>query len=596
MIIVSTKTKKQYEFLPTRNGENQRACPECNDDRIHKGKKSFSYNTIKNVGYCQNCDTTFVEMKNEYKQEKSYKLPEPLPETKQYSEKMAAWFMNRGLWESTMKQFKIVEHEHFFPQIGKKRNAICLPYYRDGVLVNVKYRDSEKNFALESGAELIPFNLDAIKSVKQIIITEGEFDCMAIYQAGLHNVISVPNGATKSNVNLQWLDNTIDYFDGLEQIILATDKDVAGINLRTHLAARLGVEICMKVEFGDCKDANEYLVKYGEDALKQVIANAEPFPIEGAFTVVDVENELDNIFEHGLQKGYTINLEKFDDLMSFELGRLYTITGIPSHGKSKFVDFVLARLNLLYGLKPALFSPETYPIQLHISAYSELFSGKKFGKQTMPIEDYVETKKHINENFYWIMPEDNFTIDNILSKARQLVFRKGIQVLVIDPYNKIEHQMERGQNETQYISKFLDTLTNFAHKNNVMVFLVAHPRKMQKLQQNGLFEVPSLYDINGSANFYNKTDFGITVYRDMLNDCVQVHINKVKFRHLGELGVYECKYNFNNNRFSSYSAETQVVNYDNSNWLTDGLNKSNKMQPNRDFFWTSEKEDNSVPF
>ena len=163
-----------------------------------------------------------------------------------------------------------------------------------------------------------------------MIITEGEFDCMVISQVGFSNVISVPNGASTGNNNLSWLDNCIEYFDEVERIILATDKDNPGINLRTQLSARLGVERCMKVEFGDCKDANEVLQLHGADALKDIINAAEPFPIDGAFTVVDVEDELNNIYLNGLKRGYTIDMPDFDKLMSFELGRLYIGTGIPT--------------------------------------------------------------------------------------------------------------------------------------------------------------------------------------------------------------------------------------------------------------------------
>ena len=116
--------------------------------------------------------------------------------------------MNRGIFESTMKNFGISEGEHYFAVVGKTRNAIMFPYFRDKKLVNVKYRDGEKNFTLTSGAELIPFNLDSIKGCKEVIITEGEgFDCMVISQVGFNNVISVPNGASTGNNNLSWLDN-----------------------------------------------------------------------------------------------------------------------------------------------------------------------------------------------------------------------------------------------------------------------------------------------------------------------------------------------------------------------------------------------------
>lgn len=574
--IIDTKTKKVYDIDFKRSGQNKLRCPACDESNSDKREKSFSWNEINGVGHCfrPSCDARFVKLdENRIMEKKAYKEPEPIPENKAYSQKLAAYFMSRGLFESTMKRFNIAEGEHFFPVVNGKRNAIMFPYYRDKKLVNVKYRDGEKNFMLAGGAELIPFNLDNIKDKKEIIITEGEFDCMAVEQVGFAHVVSVPNGASLGNNRMDWLDNSIEFFEQAERIIIATDKDSAGINLRTQLSARLGIERCYKVEFGDCKDANEVLVKYGSDELKSIIKTAEQFPIEGAFTLIDIENELDYLYENGLQKGYTINMPDFDDLMSFELGRFHVITGIPSHGKSKVVDFIITRLNILHGMKVAIFSPETFPIELHVAAITELLVGKKFGKETMSSGEYSIAKNYINDNFSWIMPDDGFLVDNILSKARQLILRRGVQIIIIDPYNKLEHQVERGENETQYISRLLDKLINFAHKNNVMFFLVAHPTKMKRKDDNK-YEVPTLYDINGSANFYNKTDFGLSIYRDFDGNFITAYVNKVKFKHLGQTGACNLRYNLENNRFSQFSNDNGVTQYDNTNWITEGIKKT----------------------
>jgi len=175
-----------------------------------------------------------------------------------------------------------------------------------------------------------------------------------------------------------------------------------------------------------------------------------------------------------------------------------------------------------------------------------------------------------------------------------LVKQHGVKILVIDPYNKLEHQHDSRMSETQYISKFLDKLTNFAKFNNVLVCLVAHPRKMEA------GKVPSLYDINGSANFYNKTDYGITIDRNrgedgaMINKA-DIHIQKVKFKHLGQQGLIEMNYNYNNGRFEDINETVDV--WDNKNWMdkTEDIKEINKttqgIEPDFDF---SEKEE--MPF
>jgi twinkle protein len=120
-----------------------------------------------------------------------------------------------------------------------------------------------------------------------------------------------------------------------------------------------------------------------------------------------------------------------------------------------------------------------------------------------------------------------------------------------------------------------------------MVILVAHPTKMKK--ENGKYEVPNLYDISGSANFYNKTDFGLTVYRDMVEEVIKVYIQKVKFKHLGEIGYCTWKYNINNGRFAIYDGYN--VAWDNTSYFNRSEKPVKETQIN--FY---EKEDKECPF
>ena len=127
----------------------------------------------------------------------------------------------------------------------------------------------------------------------------------------------------------------------------------------------------------------------------------------------------------------------------------------------------------------------------------------------------------------------------------------------------LEHQFQGS--ETQYISQFLDKITSFAKRNNVAIHLVAHPRKMGK-DQNGGYEVPNLYDINGSANFFNKTDFGICVYRMPDSSISEIHIQKVKFKHMGTPGMVQFMWNKDNGRYAYFDGkDVYSVNHDCAN-------------------------------
>lgn len=116
-------------------------------------------------------------------------------------------------------------------------------------------------------------------------------------------------------------------------------------------------------------------------------------------------------------------------------------------------------------------------------------------------EEFARVVDYLSQRVWHILPDGDFTLGNVLSKARELVHRHGIRVFVIDPYNYINHQIPAGMTETGYIGSFMNSLARFARLNSCLVILVAHPRKMNKQYGTQKTEVPTMYDINGSVTF-----------------------------------------------------------------------------------------------
>lgn len=556
-------------------------CPQCREQRHDKRDKSLSVNLATGVFKCHYCgfSGSAVEHSEEEKrqwmerqpwfnpapikrQKPEYKLPKHRSNATM-SDKAVAWFGSRGISRATLTAMRVTEGVEFMPQKNDKINTVQFNYYKGGQLVNTKFRTGDKCFKLCSGAELLPYNLDAIKGTTECIITEGEMDALSFYECGRTDVVSVPNGA---NANLSYLDDYIEeYFEDKETIFVAVDTDTKGVVLREELLRRFGAERCRIVEYGDgCKDANEHLMRYGKESLLKCLADAPEVKLEGIFTVSDFEQSLDALFERGMQKGVTIGHENFDRLLSFETKRLCVVTGIPGSGKSEFIDEIAERLNLRYGWKFAYFSPENAPLAYHASKLIEKFTGKHFNKSYLSYGEYRQVKEHIEQNFFFIAPSESYKVDTILERAKYLVRRRGIKALVIDPYNRLESEQGR-KNETQYICELLDRLTNFAQQNDILIILMAHPTKLPK-NKDGKIEAPTLYDISGSANFFNKADFGIVVHRNRIQNNVEVHIQKVKFKHLGECGTALFRYNINNGRYTPF-VENIEPNWDNTNHL-----------------------------
>jgi len=565
------------------SGNYKTLCPKCHEQRRDKKDRSLSCNLATGQFKCHYCgwEGTVAEEEVWEKQErnqawfnahplkrqkKEYRKPTPKP-TPPMESRALAWFAGRGISRETLVAMKVTEGMEWMPQKEGEANTVQFNYYLNGELVNTKFRTGDKCFKLVSGAELLPYNIDGIKGEKTCTITEGEMDALSFYEVGHHNVVSVPNGA---NANLEYLDDYMeDYFEDKEVIYVATDSDTKGEVLKNELLRRFGADRCRVVEYGDgCKDANEHLVKYGPESLRNALNSAKEVRVEGVFTVEDFEPKLDVLYQTGLQKGATIGHENFDKFCSFVTGMLAIVTGIPNHGKSEWLDEMIYRLNLRYGWKFAYFSPENAPLEFHASKLIEKFVGKRFGKDTMPYGEYACAKKHLASNFFFISPPDEFLTDTIFEKAQSLVRRNGINGLVIDPYNYLED--DHGSSETDYVSKLLSKMKSFAKRNDIIIFLVAHPTKLSK-NKDGLYEAPDLYNISGSAHFHNKADYGISVHRIFgCDDYVEIHVLKVRFKHLGRKGVASMKYNPTNGRYVPYSAGCPVE-FDNCNHLSKAL-------------------------
>ena len=551
------------------HGQIKTFCPNCHEQRTDKRDKSLSVNLEKGVWNCHHCGwkgSIHIGERAMVSTPRTYQRPVE-PTLTALSDDLLKWFATRGISEKTVRALKITEGLHFMPQTGNKQNTVQFNFYLKGELINVKYRTGDKLFTLSKGAELIPYNLDAITGKSDCIITEGEMDCLSFIEAGFPNCISVPNGASK---NLSYFDDFIDgWFEDKETIYIAVDTDEKGLELRSELIRRFGAERCRIVTYGDaCKDANEHLVKYGKESLANCLKMSTDIKIDGVFTVSDFEENLDNLFNNGLQKGATIGIPNFDALCSFETKRLAIVTGIPGSGKSEFLDEVAERLNIKYGWKFAFFSPENAPLECHACKLIEKFTGKRCDKSSLSLQEYGEAKAHLNENFYFISPKEDFSVESIMEKAKYLIRRYGIKALVIDPFNRLDLGDSKTK-ETDMIRDILRKLTLFAQQNDVLVFLMAHPTKQPK-NSSGVIVAPSLYDIAGSAHFYNMADYGIIVHRNRAENNVSVKVSKVRFKHLGTVGTALLRYNLVNGRYSEFCKD-QVPQWDSTNHLHTGL-------------------------
>ena len=256
---------------------------------------------------------------------------------------------------------------------------------------------------------------------------------------------------------------------------------------------------------------------------------------------------INDIYNHGLPQGLYTHVSNLDELFRLDRGRVITITGVPNYGKSEFVDFLTTTYNKLYGMKTLYFSPENQPLSFHMAKLVSKYTNKKLKDASKT--EVNNTALYVCDNFYFCNYQIINKLSQIMDIGETVVKENNVSIIVIDAYNKVEAERPNELSETEFVSKVMDKLCNFAIQYNVMVILVAHPRKMAYDNSSQSYYCPNAYDINGSANFYNKSDFVFTVHRDFDRDETIIKCDKVKFKNYGKIGECRLKYDIDSGNY-----------------------------------------------
>lgn len=237
------------------------------------------------------------------------------------------------------------------------------------------------------------------------------------------------------------------------------------------------------------------------------------------------------------------------------LGFLTVFTGIPSHGKTELVNQIMVDLSINSGWKWLVYSPESFPHFYMVQNFAEKMVGKGFfydgSKMTLP-----ELDNAIDVMDKCVFPIDigdgEFSTDDMLALVREYTSTNNIQGVIIDPIGDLEISTRKSENLTYAIRRFLRLIRLMGRKRNFSPYVIAHTTKMLRDFKTKKYPVPTLYDIDGSAAYYNAAYHGLTTYRYFKLNVVAVHVQKVKFKNAGEVGVRFLKYNRDTGIFTPY--------------------------------------------
>ena len=526
--------QKLSELGITLDNSGKQICPQCSESRKNKSDKclTVSYERDAVLYYCHHCGWTGSVFYKEGESHKQYNRPTSL-KTKNNKKPLIDYFAKRHISEETLNKYNI--------SLGEN-NEIIFPYYKNGILVNIKTRtnlgDGKKTFTQTKDAEKTFFGIDFVKDEKSLIIVEGEVDVLSFAEQGI-NAVSVPQGG--SDKKLECLSNcSNEFLEKFETYIIATDNDTVGKGLKENLISRFPKDKCKVVNWGRYKDANEALIA-GED-LHEYINEAKYLETDGIGSFDD-SNIWDKLYMELFQKDenfYKTGWRQFDELAKIRLGYLMVVSGYPSRGKSYFVNNMLVNLSRQYGINHLIASFEDTLGSLYTTLF-QIYEGQtinkiKFDMGEAALEKVLCSKEHefISEHFKFFENDRTWNIDEIIKRTEVEHIKHDIKVLVIDPYNRLQNEYR--DREDKYIGSILAKLCTLAKRLNILVIFVAHPKKPAPGEANN---PPNLYDISGSGDWYNMSDYGIIVHRKRkedgkLEDIVQVDIQKIKNFSLGD--------------------------------------------------------------
>lgn len=484
------------------------------------------------------------------------------------TDKQIQWFNDRGISKSALDSMKVHRRK------VNGSDAICFPYYENGEEVNFKLRwyfkkkgRTVRGFQMKKGGKLCFWGIDRIdENTKEAVLVEGETDMLAVITAlecaGWNiPVLSVPNGASS-------LDKAMEANYGrirdIETFYLFTDNDKPGRDLRAEMSRRLGRHRCKLVNQNE-KDACKVLEDRGWEAVIDLLKNATLAPIDGHLSVGDIKDEFFDLMENGLPEGISFGITGLDRLFKFIEAQLTLVTGVPNHGKSAFLDYLVMVLAVIHGMKGAYYSPEYGKNVLHLIKLAEIFTGKQFpvsqygkkreGKTVMSQEDGQRAMGKLSDLAHWFDVTKGAngkpiepTPENLIAFFEDMVAIHGIKWAVIDPFNRMKFP---SGDLMKHINDFLTDLNILKMRTGLHIFLVAHPKKMTKKKDGDdeLYDVPDIYDIAHSSDFANQVDNALTIYRNMSTGLTDVYTRKIKLKYIGTIGRASFNYDVNSGRY-----------------------------------------------
>lgn len=464
-------------------------------------------------------------------------------EDKRRAPGLYAFFEARRISSETVDLFGIYAHQWIFTGEMEAKPALVFPYRAKGREVSRAYRHRSRDaFDYELSAEPALFNFDEIQTPDEVIWADREIGVMALREAGYVQVTCLP-GQEAGAARMLAIEAHADFLSKVAKIKLALSDNEQGAAVREELARRFGRHRCWMVEWPPgCHSAEEVLQKHGPEKVQECVEAATPYPIAGVYHIQP--GTLEAYRSEPQPPLMTTGLSTLDKVLHLPSdGRLIVTTGFPGSGKSSLIRFLMVHTAIEHDRRWMVFSPEMSPWKKFAASVAEVRVGAPFrerhGRAAMPLTAVRFAEQWMRSRFVFLAADaegEAPTVEWILDRTRLEVMRFGVTDLLIDPWNQVSHDFGR-MNETQYIERQLQIIAGFGQRHGVNTWIVAHPIKPSnfKVGEDGP-PPPTLYDIAGSATWFNRADIGLVVHRPPGKN-TQIILRKSRFDEWGEKGA-----------------------------------------------------------
>lgn len=518
-------------------------CPYCHGGQS-RDKNTFSVNLQTGTFHCfrSSCGRSghFVELARDFgyqldfgenwREKKFKRLPQKEITVR---DPAVEWLKTRGISEEITRLYHITTRK-------KDKSVLVFPFYNENhVLEFVKYRNTDPQRIKDHGKEFcekdtkpILFGMDHCQGFERLVITEGQIDSLTLAECGVRNAVSVPTGCK----GFTFLNYIWDWIIKFSEVVVFGDHENGRITLLDELQRKLPVKVkaVREEDYLGEKDANDIYQKYGRQAVVTAVENAQVVPVKCVKRLSDVKS----VDLSALPKIRT-GLQELDQIIGgFYFGQVILLTGKRGEGKST----LLSQLDLEaidQGYATLIYSGEL--ADYHVKNWMDLQAAGpdniqvNYDENNQPVSSIPADMLHKINEWYTdlayiydnhILHDDSSELESLLDTMEASIQRYDIKLICIDNLMTAMDAMP-GEDFYQAQSNFVKQLKKLAVKYDVVVILVAHPRKTKDAIGND--------DVSGSSDITNRVDVVLSYSRDENNSGWDGTLSVLKNRLTGKL-------------------------------------------------------------